>query len=67
MGMAAWGDTGLEVAIGLGMAKTGLCGLSGSSTLMANGAPQATDNGLLGVLPPETGPEVFSTVQDNSS
>ena len=58
LGVAACDDACWEVAISLGMAKTGLSGLSGSSTLMIDGAAQANDIGLLGVLSPEAGLEV---------
>ena len=67
LGVAACGDACWEVAISLGMAKTGLSGLSGSSTPMVDGAPQVADTRLLRVLSPEAGLDMSSTTQDKSS
>ena len=67
LGLAACGDACWDVATGLGMAKTGLSGLSKFSALMVNGAIWTTDIGLLGVLSPEAGLEVSSTIWDKSS
>ena len=66
-GITAHTDICWEVATSLGVAKTGLSGLSGSSALMVVGAPKATDIGLPRVVSPEAGLEVSSAAQDKSS
>ena len=66
-GLAACSDACWDVATSLGMAKTGLSSLSGSSSLMINGANQTTGIGLLRMLSPEFGQEVSNTIWDKSS
>ena len=61
-GLAACGDTCWKVASSLGMAKSGLSGLSGSSSLRVDGVTWAAGIGLLGVLSPEARLEVSSTI-----
>ena len=62
-GMAAYGSTCEEVAIGSGMAEFAPSNLSGSSTLMGGGVPKAADGSFfLGVLCWETGIEVVGQV-----